>query len=149
MNTNTNIKLTKIFNFEMAHALLGYDGACKNIHGHSYKLHVTVSGKPLQQKAHPKDGMVIDFKVLKRIVKKEIIQHYDHALVLNEQSTAEFISSLKKINQKIVLTPFQPTSENLLLEFVQKIQDKLPKDVELFRLKLYETVSSYAEWERV
>lgn len=144
---NTTIKVTKIFTFEMAHALLGYDGDCRNIHGHSYKLHVAIVGKPLQQPGHPKDGMVIDFKQLKEIVKKGVILPYDHALVLNERTSPESIASLKKINQKLILKPFQPTCENLLLEFIQKVQPGLPNGVELFGMKLYETASSYSEWE--
>jgi 6-pyruvoyltetrahydropterin/6-carboxytetrahydropterin synthase len=143
----TTIKVTKIFTFEMAHALLGYDGDCRNIHGHSYQLHITVQGKPLQQPGHPKDGMVIDFKQLKEIAKKEVILPYDHALVLNERTSPEMIASLKKTNQKLLLKPFQPTCENLLLEFVRKIQPALPEEVGLFGMKLYETASSYSEWE--
>ena len=149
MNTelNTTINVTKIFTFEMAHALFDYDGDCRNIHGHSYKLHVSIIGKPLQQPGHPKDGMVIDFKQLKEIVKKEVILPYDHALVLNERSSPEFIASLKKIHQRLILKPFQPTCENLLLEFVQKIQPELPEEVELSGMKLYETASSFSEWK--
>ncbi len=144
---NNSLKVTKIFTFEMAHALLGYDGACRNIHGHSYKLHVTIAGKPLQQPGHPNDGMVMDFKQLKALVNKEIIHTYDHALVLNEKFSLEIIASLKKGNQKLILKPFQPTCENLLLEFVQNIKSRLPEGVELFGMKLYETATSYAEWE--
>ena len=147
MHLNKKVKVTKIFAFEMAHALLNYDGDCRNIHGHSYILHVTIFGKPLQQPGHPKDGMVIDFKQLKALVKEKIIRPYDHTLVLNEQTSKEIITSLKKGYQKIILTPFQPTCENLLLEFVQKIQDELPKNLQLFSMKLYETATSYAEWE--
>lgn len=82
---NRPVLVTKIFTFEMAHALLNYDGDCKNIHGHSYKLHVTILGKPLQNKEHPKNGMVMDFKALKTIVKAKIINPFDHALVLTKR----------------------------------------------------------------
>lgn len=147
MHLNKRIKVTKIFTFEMAHALWGYDGECRNIHGHSYKLHVTLAGSPLQQSGHPKDGMVIDFKQLKTLIKKIIISPYDHALLLNEQTPDDIITSLKKGYQKIIPKPFQPTCENLVLEFAQEIQKELPEDIVLFRLKLYETATSYAEWE--
>ena len=62
------IRLTKEFSFEMAHALAGYDGPCREIHGHSYKLFVTVRGIPEQNPNSPKFGMVMDFGDLKRIV---------------------------------------------------------------------------------
>ena len=133
----------------MAHALLGYDGDCRNIHGHSYRLYVTILGKPLQQPGHPKDGMVIDFKLLKTLVNNEIVVPHDHALVLSKQTPSKIIASLKTMNQKLILKPFQPTCENLLLEFVQKIKPSLPERIELFGMKLFETAGSYVEWENV
>jgi 6-pyruvoyltetrahydropterin/6-carboxytetrahydropterin synthase len=69
----TKIRLTKEFDFEMAHSLLNYDGLCKHIHGHSYKLAVTVIATPNYDKSSPKRGMVMDFGDLKKIVKQKII----------------------------------------------------------------------------
>jgi len=80
------IRLTKEFNFEMAHALWNYDGLCKNIHGHSYKLLVTVIGEAITDKKNPKLGMVMDFSDLKQIVKKEITEKYDHSIVLSKDA---------------------------------------------------------------
>ena len=85
-----NIRVTKEFNFEMAHALFNYDGPCKNIHGHSYKLAITVKGKPISDTSNIKQGMVIDFSVIKEIVNKVIIEKYDHALVLNKADATIF-----------------------------------------------------------
>jgi 6-pyruvoyltetrahydropterin/6-carboxytetrahydropterin synthase len=65
----TKIRVTKFYDFEMAHALWNYDGLCKNIHGHTYKLYVTVMGVPCNDSDDQKNGMVIDFGDLKRIVK--------------------------------------------------------------------------------
>ena len=81
-----NIRVTKIFEFEAAHALDCHDGKCSNIHGHSYKLHVTVVGKPNRSKGDPKDGMVIDFSDIKQIVKSMVVGPFDHALVLEKDS---------------------------------------------------------------
>ena len=80
------IRLTKEFGFEMSHALNNYDGLCSNIHGHSYKLFVTIKGEPIGDRNSPKYGMVMDFGDLKRIVQSKIIDVYDHALVLNTDS---------------------------------------------------------------
>jgi len=76
------IRVTKEFNFEMAHALYNYEGPCRNIHGHSYRLFVTVKGTPIKDVKHPENGMVIDFSKLKKIVKENIINIFDHSLVL-------------------------------------------------------------------
>ena len=76
------IRLTKEFSFEAAHALDGYDGPCREIHGHSYRLFVTVKGCPADDDTNPKCGMVMDFGVLKSIVNEEVVSRFDHALVL-------------------------------------------------------------------
>ena len=70
----SKIRITKQFTFETGHALYGYDGKCKNVHGHSYKLSVTVIGTPIDDQANVKYGMVIDFGDLKKIVKEEMVQ---------------------------------------------------------------------------
>ena len=78
------IRLTKEFSFEAAHALDGYDGPCREIHGHSYRLFVTVAGRPVADPGNPKYGMVMDFGVLKRIVNEQIVSRFDHAFVLRD-----------------------------------------------------------------
>ena len=141
-----NIRITKIFHFEMAHALDNYDGLCRNIHGHSYKLRVTLIGQPSQDESSPKKGMLIDFSDVKRMVQESIVDKYDHALVLNQHTDKKIIDTLKDYYQKIITLPFQPTSELLLITFARILQDVLPANVKLFSLRLNETDTSYAEW---
>lgn len=141
------IRITKHFDFESAHALYGYDGKCKNIHGHSYHLHVTVIGEPIEDDKNPKNGMVMDFGDLKVIVKNEIVTKFDHAVVLNNNSPhRELANTINDHAHKVVLVPYQPTSENMLIDFAERIQKHLPQNVLLHSLKLYETANSYAEW---
>lgn len=140
------IRLTKILNFEMAHALPGYDGACRHIHGHSFKLEVCVRGEPLVQAGHPKNGMVMDFKTLKTVVNESFINLYDHALVLPETVAPEVLEALDFHFGKVVVLPFQPTCENLISICVQSIRPQLPPGVALWSIKLSETESSFAEW---
>lgn len=140
------VRISKEFNFDMAHALLGYDGLCKNIHGHSYTLVVTVIGKPIQDKLSPKIGMLIDFKDLKNIIKQQIIDRFDHALVLNSSSPKDLVDMLIKNYDKIVLLDYQPTTENMIADMAGRIQNLLPGNLKLFSLRLRETPTSYAEW---
>lgn len=141
------IRITKHFDFESAHALYGYDGKCKNIHGHSYHLHVTVIGEPIEDDKNPKNGMVMDFGDLKVIVLNEIVTKFDHAVVLNNNSPhRELAKTINDHAHKVVLVPYQPTSENMLIDFAERIQKHLPQNVLLHSLKLYETANSYAEW---
>ncbi|MEM6377959.1 MAG: 6-carboxytetrahydropterin synthase [Bacteroidota bacterium] len=141
------IRITKRFTFEAGHALFGYDGKCKNVHGHSYKLSVTVIGSPIEDAAHPKFGMVIDFGDLKKIVNKEIVDPFDHATVFNMKSPySELAFELEKRGLKVIMVDYQPTSEMMVVDFAEKIQNQLPEHLELFSLKLEETETCFAEW---
>ena len=140
------IRITKEFTFEAAHALYGYDGPCKNIHGHSYNLSVTLIGEVNDQQNNPKNGMVLDFSVLKEIVKPNIIDKLDHALILNATSPHKTFGEKSPIFEKIILVAYQPTCENLLIDFAKTIKNHLPEHISLHHLCLRETSSSYAEW---
>lgn len=140
------IRITKQFNFEMAHALKDYDGPCKNIHGHSYELFVTVTGIPNNDSDSPKNGMLIDFGDLKRIVKKSIVDELDHALILNKNTSSALISTLKNNFANIIFVDYQPTSENMLIDFATRLQKELPSEIKLHSMKLRETITSFAEW---
>lgn len=139
------VRLTKRFSFEMGHALHNYDGNCRFIHGHSYKLYVTVIGKVKKEVGAVKDGMVIDFSVLKKIVKERIVDVYDHSLVVSKYDTREF--NQPDHSERIILFESQPTCENLLIRFKEIVQEGLPKELSLANIKLYETEDSYAEWD--
>jgi len=141
------IKITKQFSFEMAHALRNYDGLCRNIHGHSYKMDITLAGQPLQDDNSPKNGMVMDFGDLKKLVNEEVISLLDHALVLNAKTDTQLIEMLKQNFEKIVVVEFQPTTENLLNFIAGKLKQRLPETVKLCRVRLRETDTSYADWE--
>ncbi|MCP4976006.1 MAG: 6-carboxytetrahydropterin synthase, partial [Maribacter sp.] len=109
-----NIRITKQFTFETGHALYGYDGKCRNVHGHSYKLSVTVIGTPITDTSHVKLGMVIDFGDLKKIVKEEIVNPFDHATIFNKNTPhLELAKELMGRDHKVILADYQPTSENM------------------------------------
>ena len=143
----TIIRITKQFSFETGHALYGYDGKCRNVHGHSYKLAVTVIGKPITDSNNVKFGMVIDFTDLKKIVKEEIVNVFDHATVFNKNTPhIELAKELKDRGHNVLLVDYQPTSEMMIIDFAEKIKKRLPNNVKLNSLKLQETDTSYAEW---
>ncbi|MBE7629410.1 6-pyruvoyl trahydropterin synthase family protein [Tenacibaculum piscium] len=142
-----NIRITKQFTFETGHALYGYDGKCKNVHGHSYKLFVTVTGQPISDSSNVKFGMVIDFGDLKKIVKEEIVDIFDHATVFNQNTPhIELAKELKDRGHHVILVDYQPTSEMMAIDFAKKIKDRLPENIKLHAIKLQETDSSFAEW---
>jgi 6-pyruvoyltetrahydropterin/6-carboxytetrahydropterin synthase len=140
------IRITKEFRFEAAHALKGYDGPCRNIHGHSYKLSVTIIGDPVEIKESPKKGMIMDFSELKKIIKKTVIDPFDHALILSSDYPDDEFKRSGEAFSNVILVEYQPTSENLLIDFAARIRRLLPYAVRLNSLRLRETSTSYAEW---
>ena len=142
-----NIRITKKFRFEAAHALYSYDGKCKNIHGHNYNLFVTVIGVPLKDDSNPKYGMVMDFGDLKKIVNSEIVDKFDHSIIFNKNSPhKELADELIKNSHKVILADYQPTIEEMVIDFANRISSKLPSEIKLHCLKLEETETSYSEW---
>ena len=118
------LKVCKRFEFQSAHFLPHYEGDCHNLHGHSYKLDVEVIGTPLTDGTHK--GMLIDFKDLKKIVEEKVIKDLDHSL-LND-------------------TFENPTAELMAEEIFSRIKRELPDNVSLYRVRLWETEKSYAEF---
>ena len=139
------ITITKIFRFEMAHAIFGYAGKCKNIHGHSYILHVSVANASTEDGFIPASGFILDFKDLKKIVNEKIIKELDHRLVLSDEYVKE--NSAFESAENIFKWKIEPSAENILIYIKQEIETALPREIKLIKLKLYETTDSYAEWK--
>ncbi|MDP1725694.1 MAG: 6-carboxytetrahydropterin synthase [Bacteroidota bacterium] len=133
------LSITKLFHFEAGHRLSNYDGPCKNIHGHSYKLHISITGEKLT------NGILIDFKVLKKIVETAVINEMDHSLLLKRNELN--ITATENLGSKILWLDEDPTAEYLVTYIGSKIQNELPAGIRLLRLRLYETDSCYAEME--
>ena len=117
------------------------------MHGHSYRLDVTVIGQPISDSNHVKFGMVIDFTDLKKIIKEEIVNVFDHATVFNKNTPhVELAKELSDRGHNVLLVDYQPTSEMMVIDFAEKIKIRLPNSIKLHALKLQETATSFAEW---
>lgn len=129
--------------FDSAHFLSGYEGKCSNIHGHRWKIEVTVQNAFLQRSGQTK-GMIMDFGDLKKTL-KGIADHYDHALIY-EKSTImpDTLECLKRDGFKLIELPFRPTAENLARHFYSALSDKgfRPSNV-----TVYETPENCAMYE--
>ena len=110
------LTVSKTFRFEAAHKLIGYDGDCANLHGHSYVLEIQVKGEVDEQ------GFVMDFKELKKSVQYNVIALLDHV----------YLNDIIK----------NPTAENIVIWIVRKLQ----QDLTIYKVRLWETVDSYCEW---
>ncbi len=140
------IRLTKEFHFEMAHALWNYNGSCKSIHGHSYKLFLTLIGTPNNNTEDSQYGMVADFSEIKKWIKTPILDQFDHALLISENAQTHNLSSISQMFDKLKIVNYQPTCENILIDIVRKIKPLIPENLSLHSVKLCETATSYAEW---
>lgn len=138
------ITLTKIFHFEMAHAIHGYNGPCAHIHGHSYELHVSVSSCEPTTGYLPGQGFDIDFAAIKQVVQQHIIGPLDHALVLSAAFRNAHPGPWQ--HEKLVSWEAEPTAENLLVFMAGALEKNLPPQIKPVHLRLYETRNSYAEW---
>jgi 6-pyruvoyltetrahydropterin/6-carboxytetrahydropterin synthase len=140
------IRVTREFSFEMAHVLKGYDGPCRNVHGHSYRLFVTITGEPVNNNKSPRNGMVLDFTDLKKIVLQTIIDRFDHSVVISNDFAEEKKKMMADAFGNAVIVDYQPTCENLVTDFARWIKNELPAGSKLYSLRLCETAKSYAEW---
>lgn len=120
-------ELEKMFHFEAAHFLKYHDGKCRNIHGHSYVLHVIVRGETLHASG-PKTNMIIDFQDLNNIVKPMIVEYLDHKF-LNETLNSD-----------------SPTAEFIAQWIFDYLEPQLPH---LYAVTLYETATSKATYRKV
>ena len=130
----------------MAHALWNYDGPCRNIHGHSYQLYVTVIGDTNLDTGNTKLGMVMDFTDLKKIVKDSVVDVFDHSVVISSRASQPEIKRVEQMFDKFYVVDYQPTCENLVCDMASRIKSMLPGNILLFSLRLVETATSYAEW---
>ncbi|KGQ25366.1 MULTISPECIES: 6-carboxytetrahydropterin synthase QueD [Gallibacterium] len=138
------LKVAKEFSFDMAHLLDGHDGKCQNLHGHTYKLQVIVSGETENNGA--KKGMVIDFADLKRAVNELIISPMDHAFIYDQSSEREtkIAQLLQQLNSKTFALPVRSTAENLAQFIFQRLQENV--GFHLHSIRLWETPTSFAEY---
>lgn len=141
-----NLRITKEFRFEGAHALLDYDGKCRHIHGHSYRLMITVEGVPSLREGDPKIGMIMYFGDLKDVVETHIVKHFDHALLLRRN--APLAEEISGAYQNVLLLDFQPTCEQLTLHFADILKKIITLPNSLYSVRLYETPTSWCEWTK-
>lgn len=141
------MRITRHEEFETAHLLPGYNGGCGNLHGHSYKIEVTVEGKQDQ----PFD-MVMDFKDLKKAI-KEVIPDHRFVYYDSDEISCKIAKILDEYNLKYVRYPFYTTAENMVGYFAELIDNYIKnelgyKNVDVVEVKLWETTNSYATWKK-
>ncbi|MDO4640405.1 MAG: 6-carboxytetrahydropterin synthase QueD [Neisseria sp.] len=138
------MKITKIFTFDSSHMLDGHDGKCQNLHGHTYRLEVTVSGSLIEEGA--KAGMVMDFTDLKSIVRQTVTEPFDHAFLYHGANPREcqIAALLEGWKMKTLRLDARTTAENMAVEIYRRLREG---GLDVCRIKLWETPESCAEYE--
>lgn len=132
------MKIAKEFRWEMGHRLKNHKGKCINLHGHSYKLLVELTGKVQD------DGMVLDYFDVKEII-SPLIDELDHSVIISKDDL-ELKEAIQKLKSDFVLVDFESTAENLCYYFLNKIKDAdLPNNITGIMVKVFETENTYAE----
>src|SRR6187402_3322590 len=128
------LTVTKIFSFDVAHALDNYPGKCRHIHGHTYSLHVTVEGKLKDEAGHPYDGMIIDFTDLKQWVNTQVVKDFDHSLVIRKNGLFDTPAVFNGADHRVIITSYQPTCENMLMDMAERLGKSCPDGIKIKRL---------------
>ena len=131
--------VTKTVRFDAAHILTNHCGLCKNLHGHTYRVDVSVAADCGE------DGMVIDFKDLKAVATKVVCDRFDHAFIYNSHSPAEreIAAVVERHGMRTAPIPFRSTAENLARHFFHELAGTVPG---LAAVKVWETADSCAEY---
>ena len=134
------MKIAKEFTWEMGHRLTFHKGKCKNLHGHSYKCMVELTGEPDQ------NGMVLDYYDVKKII-EPLIDEMDHSFMVFS-SDKELMHALQTLNSRYVVVDFETTAENICIYLLRKIKSSnLPKNISALKVKVFETENTYAKEE--
>ena len=146
------MKIVKIIQWDMGHRVLNHRSVCKGLHGHRYKAEICVSGDLVTKSEVSEEGMVIDFADIKKISKELIQEKLDHAFMVweKDEELINFFNHSK--GHKPVKVPFTPTAENVAAYIYYKLQNKFTDvyrtGLHLHSIKLWETPSSYALYEK-
>ena len=143
------MEITTKLEFDAGHRIPNHKSICKNLHGHRYCIEVTIKGEINSDKLNSDFGMVVDFKDAKELIKKTIIDEWDHAFIVykDDSIVLEFLKSLD--NHKTVIFPLVPTAENMAIIAMEKLKiafdNKFGNSIKPFKIKLFETPNNWAE----
>jgi|TARA_B110000967_G_C18480214_1_gene361759 6-pyruvoyltetrahydropterin/6-carboxytetrahydropterin synthase len=143
------MEITTRLEFDAGHRIPHHKSSCKNLHGHRYAIEVTIKGEVITDESNSDFGMVMDFKDAKELIKKTIVEEWDHSFIVHRDDTVvlKFLDSLD--NHKTVVFPLIPTAENMALVAMKKLKisfnDEFGTLIKPFKVRLYETPNNWAD----
>ena len=143
------MEITTKLEFDAGHRIPHHKSSCKNLHGHRYAIEVTIKGQVVSDKTNSDFGMVMDFKDAKELIKKTIVEEWDHSFIVYKDDAVvlKFLESLD--GHKTVVFPLVPTAENMALVAMDKLQISFTREfgslIRPFKVRLYETPNNWAD----
>ena len=143
------MEITTRLEFDAGHRIPHHKSSCKNLHGHRYTIEVTIKGEVVSDKSNSDFGMVMDFKDAKELIKKTIVEEWDHSFIVYKYDAVvlKFLQSLN--DHKTVVFPLVPTAENMALVAMDKLKISFTKEfgslIRPFKVRLYETPNNWAD----
>lgn len=138
------MQITKIMTIDAGHRLVGHQGKCKGLHGHTYKIELTVGAEVLDEL-----GMVVDFSEVKELMREYIDAKYDHKFLISKDDPilSDLLGIVFDGADSIITVPYNPTAENIALDIFQSISGELPRErgISLKKVRVWETPSGFAE----
>ncbi len=130
--------------FDSAHFLKGYEGKCRNLHGHRWRVVAELAAEELSEEPQTR-GMLMDFGDLKKVL-KGLCDDLDHCLIYEKGSLREkTLEALREEEFRMVEVPFRPTAENFARYFFEEIAGK---GFPVHRVEVYETSGNCAVYEK-
>jgi len=147
------MKIVKIIQWDMGHRVMNHRSICRGLHGHRYKAEICIEGELVEKTGASEEGMVLDFADIKKTARKYIQNELDHGFMVWEKDKELLEFFEKSSGHKPVIVPFTPTAENVAAYIFKKLEHKFSDifqtGLHLYSVKLWETPSSYALYERV
>ncbi len=142
------IKITKCIEWDMGHRVPNHNSKCRNLHGHRYRLEVTLNGDLIEIPGNSSEGMVMDFGDIKKVIMENIHDVLDHAFMFYENDSIlyEFFNQQHRGDFKAISVPFIPTAENISGWCYRALVSHLPNRLQIDKLRLYETPNSWADF---
>ena len=143
------MEITTKLEFDAGHRIPHHKSSCKNLHGHRYAIEVTIKGEVVSDESNSDFGMVMDFKDAKELIKKTIVEEWDHSFIVYKDDTVvlKFLESLD--DHKTVVFPLVPTAENMALVAMESLKtsfdNKFGSLIKPFKVRLYETPNNWAD----
>lgn len=143
------LTITRKLEFDAGHRIPNHKSECRNVHGHRYVMHITLTGKVRDKKGSSSEGMLMDFSEVKKLAQTHLVSHWDHAFLVYEQDLAvrQFLDTLP--GHKTVVVDRIPTVENLAqiaFDTLREVYEThYDSGLTLQSIKLYETPNAWAE----